>query len=447
MSAIAQILHQRGEMVSGSDINDNDATQRLRAAGIRVSQGHDAGNIEGADVVIYTVAVPKDNPEIAEARRRGIPLIERAAMLGRIIEPYQRRVAIAGTHGKTTTTSMVNAIFDHAQIDASVLVGGSVSALNGNARLGESSTIVVEACEAFESFLHLHPSVAVVTNIDAEHLDYYGSIENIEDSFRQFISQVDPDGCVAASADDPRVRSVVKDCGRRVVWFGLSSGADILAQDVDVSTPQASYTLVLDGSEIGRITLRVPGRHNVLDSLAAVAAALQLGVPFEDIQGGLSHFKGVHRRFEILGDGDIMVVDDYAHHPTEVEATLTSARTAYHDRRLVVVFQPHLYSRTRTFAREFARALAHAHRVVVTDIFASRERPPEQSVEWVSSQAIVDLMDETGFADVEYYPDKDNVANDLFDTLKSGDLVLVMGAGDIRMVGEQLARMLRERSL
>ena len=442
MSAIAHILHGRGESVSGSDRQENDATRRLRGAGVTVSIGHSALNVNGADVVVYTAAIPKDNPEILEARSRGIPTLERPAMLGRLMEPYQHRIAVSGTHGKTTTTSMMNMILDRAGLDASALIGGDLKSLGGNARLGGSSIILTEACEAFESFLHLHPSIAVITNIDADHLDYYGTIENIEDSFRQFVSQVDEDGCVVACWDDPRVRKVLDGCGRRIVRFGLEGDIDVLGADVDTSSPEPSYTLVHNGVALGRVHVGVPGLQNVIDSLAAAAASFELGVEFDAIADALRDFRGAGRRFEVLfDDGKVMVVDDYAHHPSEIRATLTAARAAY-DKRIIAVFQPHLYSRTKLFQKEFAEALALADEVVVAPIYAAREQP----MEGVCATNIVDLMRKNGSANVRYVSDKDVLSGELSGTLKSGDMVLVLGAGDIRMVGEQLAGTLAGRT-
>jgi len=442
MSAIAHILHGRGEVVSGSDRQENDATRRLRAAGVTVSIGHSAENINGADVVVYTAAVPKDNPEMAEARQRGVPLLERPAMLGRLMEPYEHRIAVSGTHGKTTTTSMINMILDRAGLDASALIGGDLKSLGGNARLGFGSIILTEACEAFESFLHLHPSVAVITNIDADHLDYYGTIENIEDSFRQFVSQVDTDGCVVACWDDPRVRKVMSDCGRRLVRFGLSEGCDVCALDVDVSTPEPSYTLVRGGTVIGDVHVGVPGMQNVTDSLAAAAVAFEMGVSFDAISAALYDFKGAGRRFEILfNDGEVMVVDDYAHHPAEIKATLSGTRAAY-NKRIIAVFQPHLYSRTKLFTDDFASALSIADEVIVTAIYAAREQP----MEGVSAENIVDKMKANGFENVRYAPDKNVLPDELAGRIHGGDMVLVLGAGDVRMVSERLAAILSGRA-
>lgn len=438
MSAIAYILHGRGDVVTGSDRQENDATRRLAAAGVRVSLGHSALNVNGADVVVYTPAIPKDNPEIMEARSRGIPLLERPAMLGKLLEPYEHRIAVSGTHGKTTTTSMINMILDRAGLDASALIGGDLKSLGGNARLGGGSIILTEACEAFESFLHLHPSIAVITNIDADHLDYYKTIENIEDSFRQFVSQVDEDGCVVACWDDVRVRKVLDGCGRRIVTFGLEGELEVLGTDVDVHSPEPTYTLVHKGKALGEVRIGVPGMHNVVDSLAAAAVAFEMGVGYDAIAEALQDFHGAGRRFEILfDDGKTMVVDDYAHHPSEIKATLSAARGAY-NKRITAVFQPHLYSRTKIFQADFADALALADEVIIAPIYAAREQP----MEGVSSETLVSLMKKNGFGNVRFAQEKDSIARDLAGSIGEGDLVLVLGAGDIRQVTEELAAML-----
>lgn len=440
MSAIAQILHDRGESVTGSDREENDAVRRLRAAGVKVTIGHGAQNIDSAQVVVYSAAVQNDNPELVEARNRGIETIERPEMLGRIMEPYKQRVAISGTHGKTTTTSMLSVILDRAGRDATTLIGGDVKLLGGNARLGSGQTIITEACEAFASFLHLHPSITAITNIDADHLDFYGTIERVEDSFRQFVSQVDTDGCVIACADDPRVRKVLKGCGRRVIWFGLKDSPDVLGCNLDVSKPHPTFTLTHNGQALGSIQLQVPGKHNVMNALAAAAVAFELGVGYEAIHNGLADFQGAGRRFEILFEDDgIIVVDDYAHHPVELKATLTSAKS--YGKRVLAIFQPHLYSRTQIFADDFADALAQADEVIVSAIYAAREKP----IEGVSAQMIVDKVKAKGFGNIRYIADKATIAAEVVSGLKEGDMVMVIGAGDIREVGDELALMLRER--
>ena len=442
MSAIAQILHERGDVVTGSDRQENDAVRRLRAMGIKISLGHCANSVDGADAVVYSAAIPQDNPEMQEARRRGISLIERPAMLGRLMEPFPKRVAVSGTHGKTTTTAMICAILDQAEMDATVLIGGDLGSLGGNARLGRSSVVVTEACEAFGSFLHLHPSMAVITNIDADHLDYYKSIEQIENAFRQFVSQVDSGGSVIAYRGDTRIRHVLEDCGRRMSWFGTTADCDIFAEDIDIFGPNAAYTLVRDGERFGRVTLGVPGMQNVMDSLAAAEVAFQLGVESPDIRAALREFRGAGRRWEVLyDDGQVLVVDDYAHHPAEIAATLSAARAAYAGRRLIAAFQPHTYTRTQAFVKEFAQALEIADEVIVTSIYAAREQP----IAGVSAEAIVECMRMNGCVSAAYMPDKSTIAAEIRARVKAGDLVLIMGAGDIRMVGEELASMLSER--
>ena len=441
MSAIAQVLHSRGDTVSGSDRQESDVTTRLRAAGMKISIGHTAENVDGADVVVYTAAIPKDNPEITAARRLGIPVLERPAMLGRIMEPYKHRIAVSGTHGKTTTTSMIDLVLNRGGLDASALIGGDMKSLGGNTRLGNGSIIITEACEAFESFLHLYPSIAVITNIDADHLDYYRTIDHVEESFAQFIDQVDRDGCVVACSDDPRVKKVLERCGRKVVWFGLSGSPDLRADDIDVSTPEPTYTLVHAGKPLGQIRLGVPGKHNITDSLAAAAVAFELGVEFKDIQSAMRDFRGADRRFEVLyDDNDIMVVDDYAHHPAEIEATLCTARAAY-GKRIIAVFQPHLYSRTRFLLQDFADALAIADQVIVCPIYAAREQP----IDGVSAESIVERMKQQGFTDVRHASSKDSLAPELAAQVAPGDMVMIIGAGDIRTVGEDLAAALRAR--
>lgn len=442
MSAIAQILHDRGESVSGSDRQENDVTRRLQAAGVKVCIGHSAANVNGADVVIYSAAISRDNPEMMAARAKGLEILERPEMLGRLMEPYQHRIAVSGTHGKTTTTSMIDVILDRAGLDASALIGGDLSSIGGNARLGGGSIILTEACEAFESFLHLHPSIAVITNIDADHMEYYGTIERIEDSFRQFISQVDEDGCVIACWDDERVRKVMGDCGCRAVSYGLHETAEVRAVSVDISSPQPSYDLVVRGERLGLVRLGAPGEHNVVNSLGAAAAALEMGVGFEDVRDGLAAFRGAARRFDVLySGGGAMVVDDYAHHPAEIRATLKGARAAY-GKRVIAVFQPHLFSRTKIFMDDFADALKLADEVIVTAIYASREKP----MDGVTAEGIVDRMRQSGYTSVRYVPDKDAIFTDLARQVGDGDVVIVLGAGDIRTVGEGLADMLSRRS-
>jgi len=447
MSAIALMLHDAGHLVTGSDRQESDTVRRLRDAGIEVVVGHDARNVDSADVVVYTAAIAQDNPEMVEARSREIPLIERPEMLGKLMESYEHRIAVSGAHGKTTTVAMVSAILENAGLDPTTLFGTD----RDNLRRGGRSVIVTEACEAFGSFLHLRPSIAVVLNIDADHLDHYGTIERIESAFREFASRVDRDGCVIACADDARVRRVLPpllsgegrgEIRRRVVWFGTGEGADYRAADVDVSSPQAEYTLLRKREVLGRVKLGVPGEQNVIDSLAAAAVAFEMGVGFDAVRDALREFRGAARRFEVLRDGDVTVVDDYAHHPAEIEATIKSARAAY-DKRIIAVFQPHLYSRTKLLLDGFARALSLADEVIVTPIYAAREEP----IEGVTGESIVTRMREMGHCAARYAPDTDALSSELAELAKHGDMVLILGAGDIRAVGERLAAALQRRGM
>lgn len=431
MSAIARVMHHRGVHVSGSDQKRSVTTDKLAEEGIAVTIGHEASNVNDATLVVYSAAVPLDNPELEIARRQGIEVISRAEMLGRLMDPYKNRVAITGTHGKTTTTSMAGVVLAEAGLDPTVLIGGDLASLGGNTRVGSNSLFVAEACEAFDSFLNLRPSVAVITNIDADHLDFHGTLEKIIKSFEQFVHQVDKDGCVIACVDDANVRRVLQGLDRRIVGYSVDGDGDIRAANISVDSPYASYDLVRNGETIGRVTLGVPGAQNIANSLAAAAIGFEYGASFEAVRDALANFTGTGRRFETLGVvNDIMVVDDYAHHPREIQATLSAARSGW-KRRIIAVFQPHLYSRTRIFAQEFAESLSLADIVVVTDIYAAREKP----IEGVTAALVFDAIQGT---EVHYVPDKSEIVGMLTPVVRPGDMVICLGAGDIRTVGEDL---------
>jgi len=436
MSAIARVMHYRGESVSGSDQKSSVTTDSLIAEGINVAIGHDAANVRGASLVVYSAAIPEDNPERVEARNLGIPVISRAEMLGRLMKPYRHRIAVTGTHGKTTTTSMVNMVLSQTNLDPTVLIGGDLTSLGGNTRVGGEELFVTEACEAFNSFLNLYPSIAVITNIDADHLDYHGTFENIIKSFKEFIDHVDQGGCVIACVDDPNVRGILKQTGRRIIGYSCNGEGDIRAEDISVDSPEASYELVRNGIRLGRVTLGVPGMQNIANSLAAVAVGFELGVSFDAIRDGLAMFKGTGRRFEYIDNvDDILIIDDYAHHPREIEATLAAARQGW-SRRIVAVFQPHLYSRTKFFAKEFAESLSAADVVVVTGIYAAREKP----IEGVTAELISEKMDG---GKAHLIPDKSDIVDFLVKEVRPGDMVITLGAGDIRSVAEDLDRKLK----
>ena len=441
MSGMARVLARQGVSVSGSDLRESATLESLRReGGIRAVAGHEARHLNGATLVVASAAVKKDNPELAAARDRGIPVISRAEMLGRLMARHPRSVAVSGTHGKTTTTGMAALILEAGGLDPTVLIGGDLPVYGGNARLGAGDVFLAEACEAYDSFLDLNPQVAAVTNIEADHLDYYGDLANVLRSFRRFLSQVS--GTAILCGDDGNCRTLAEDLAASVkapdvVTFGLGGGAALRADDLDADGPNPAYTAVWRGERLGRVTLGVPGTHNVLNSLAAAAAGLTLGVPFARVAEGLAAFAGTGRRFERLGEtrAGALVVDDYAHHPTEIRATLAAARRAHPGRRIVAVFQPHLPSRTRDFKTEFAESFADADQVLLTDIFLARE-PPLEGVTGAGLAALT--ADRRGADHVRYVADKTALPARLAEAVRPGDLVLTLGAGDIRAAGEGL---------
>ncbi len=437
MSGLAIVMAGMGYHISGSDLKIAPVKERLSSLGITLFEGHDARNIGNADLVVASAAIPPDNPEIITAHEKGIPVLSRAQMLGRLMSGTFG-IAVSGTHGKTTTTSMLALVLERGKLDPTILIGGDLDALRGNARLGNSRYFLTEACEAYDSFLELHPAVAVITNIEAEHLDHYKSLDGIMAAFKQFLSQIQPGGFAVLCTDCPNVRSLIPQVKVRVVTYGLDSQADYAAADVEDS-PQPSFKILHKGTELGSVTLRVPGKHNVANALATAAVASELRIDFDIIKKALEDFKGAERRFEILGcAAGITIVDDYAHHPTEIKATLAAARTLR--RRIVAVFQPHLYSRTQQFASEFAESLSEADQVIITEVYPAREKP----IPGVTAAQIASLIRARNpEKPVKFIADKMLIAENLIPELQSGDLVLFMGAGDIRIAGEALLALLQ----
>lgn len=439
MSGLARVLARQGVSVTGSDVRESPTLAALRLeSGIRATAGHAAANLNGATLVVMSAAVKKDNPEVVAARETGIPIISRAAMLGRLMAQYPDSVAITGTHGKTTTTGMTAMVLEAGVLDPTVLIGGDLPAYGGNARLGSSPVFLAEACEAYDSFLDLTPKIAVVTNIEADHLDYYGDFTNVLRSFRKFLSQVS--GTAIVSGNDPNILALLAElrgaqATPAILTYAVDADADLLAAEIDIDSESPSYTAVWHGTPLGRVQLQVPGLHTVSNSLAAVAVGLTLGIPFDKIAAGLAAFTGTGRRFERIGTTatGVLIVDDYAHHPTEIKATLAAARRAYGSRRIVAVFQPHLPSRTRDFKTEFAESFAAADHVVLTDIFLAREQP----IEGVTGAGLAALTANRRGADhVTYVADKSALPARLSEIVRPGDLVLTLGAGDIRSAGE-----------
>ncbi|HVH13508.1 MAG TPA: UDP-N-acetylmuramate--L-alanine ligase [Longimicrobium sp.] len=441
MSPLAEMALLAGVRVTGCDASPGPATQYLEERGATVWQGHDPAHVAGCAALVMTAAVPADHPEVTAARHAGIPVLKRAEALGVLVN-HGTVVGIAGTHGKTTTTTLTTAVLAAAGMDPTGFVGARVPAWGGNLRHGGDRLFVVEADEYDRSFHQLRPTVAVVTTLEADHLDIYGSLDAIEEAFRIFVDAVPADGLVAGCADDhgaARLLNRLQGGPERIVTYGLCAGAMLRAEDVRPAGSGTTFTVRERGTVLGTARLSAPGLHNVRNALAAVAVARHLGAEWGSIQQGLASYGGVHRRFEHIGEAEgVLVVDDYAHHPTEIQATLAAARAGYADRRIVAVFQPHLYTRTRDFAREFGEALAAADVVFLTGIYAARERP----IEGVSGEMILAHIRAAG-ADVRYVPERADVVDAVAAELRPGDLCLTMGAGNLDIAAQELVAHLR----
>ncbi len=431
MCGLAELLHAEGLEVSGCDLAATETTARLAAQGIAVSLGHDEAHVHDADVVVVSSAVAA-NPEIDAARRRGIPVIRRAEMLGEVSR-FKRTIAVAGTHGKTTTTSLAGFILTRAELDPTVIVGGRVNFLGAHARLGAGELLVCEADEFDRSFLTLHPELAVLTTVEAEHLDTYGTVEAMEDAFVTFATSVPFYGATVACLDDPGVRRLLPRLSRRVVTYGTTPQADVHARSVELLASGSRCRVVARGEELGELVVPLPGRHVLANALAATAVALEVEVGFDTVAAAVAAFSGVARRFEKKGERDgVVVIDDYAHHPTEVVATLQAARQAFPSSRIVLAFQPHLYSRTRALAAAFGEALLGADVALVLPIYAARER----LVEGVSSALVTDAASRCGHRHVVDCASFAQALTALDELTRPGDLVLTMGAGNVNELGE-----------
>jgi UDP-N-acetylmuramate--alanine ligase len=431
MSGIAEVLVNLGYHVSGSDLASSDATRRLKRLGAKIFRGHKADHVAMADVLVVSSAVKPENPEIVEARRRKIPVIPRAEMLAEIMR-MKYGVAVAGAHGKTSTTAMIAIVLTAGGLDPTVVIGGRVKALRSGAKLGGGEFMVAEADESDGSFLKMKPTIAVVTNIDREHLDHYRDLGEIQDAFVQFLARVPFYGAAVVCLDEPNLRAILPRVDRKVVTYGLSSDADLVATGVVFDGFRSSYVARWRGEKLGPIRLAVPGRHSIYNSLAAVAAGLELDIPFGKIAKALARFQAVDRRFQRKGEAfGATVVDDYGHHPTEILATLAAAREGF-GARTVVAFQPHRYSRTRALLEEFGRAFVQADRVIVTSVYAAGEAPLAD----VDGAAVADALVRHGHPAVSYEPRLDRIPNRLKQLVLPGDLVITLGAGDIWKVGE-----------
>jgi UDP-N-acetylmuramate--alanine ligase len=442
MCGLAELLHSQGYRVTGSDLREGPTVARLRALGVPVEIGHAASQVGGADVLVYSSAVRRTNPELLEAERRKIPVIPRAEMLAEVMR-LKDGIAVAGTHGKTTTTSLVAHVLHAAGLDPTAVIGGRVLGTGGDptgARLGRGDLLVAEADESDGSFLRLAPVIAVVTNIDPEHLDHYGRYEAIQDAFVAFANRVPFWGVAVLCLDHPGVQAVLPRMTRRTTTYGFASQADLSGGEVEVSAAGSLFTVRRRGETLGRVRLRLPGRHNVQNALATLAVALELDVPFELAAEALAGFVGIERRFETRGEArGVRVVDDYGHHPAEIRATLAAAR-AVHAGRVVVVFQPHRYTRTRDLFDDFATAFNDADRVVVTETYAAGE----DKIPGVEAARLAEAIRAHGHRDVRYLPELDEVARRLPRELAAGDLVITLGAGSISGLGPRLLAALAE---
>ena len=431
MSGIAEVLLNLGYSVTGSDLVAGEPVKRLRKLGARVWIGHNARHVAGADVIVTSSAVAPDNIEVLEARSRDVSIIPRAEMLAELMR-MKYGVAVAGSHGKTTTTSMIAAVLDGCGLDPTIIVGGRVGSLHTHARLGKGELMVAEADESDGSFLKLNPTLAIVTNIDREHLDHYKDLAEIKDAFVAFLNRVPFYGAGFLCLDDPGVQDILPRLERRRITYGFSREADFSAVEPRLDGFTGTYVAKRGARTLGRVRLAVPGRHNILNSLAAVAVGIELDQPFSRISKALASFTGVDRRFQLRGEaGRIMVIDDYGHHPAEIVATLSAAKDGL-KRRLIVVFQPHRYSRTHALAAEFHSAFGRADSVVVTDIYPAGERP----IPGVTGEALAAAIAGQGHPEVIYEPDMENIPRILQRLAMAGDVVLTLGAGSIWKVGE-----------
>lgn len=435
MSGLAELFLRQGVVVTGCDLHP-EAAGDLARLGVTVAGEHDPGHVEAARAVVVSSALPRSHPELERARELGIPVIRRAEALAEAVSGG-RVVGVAGTHGKTTTTVMTTLALRGGGVHTTGIVGGRVAAWGGNMSYDEGELFVVESDEYDRSFLALSPSIAVVTNVEADHLDIYRDLDDIRDAFAAFMQGA---GGVVYSADDAGARSLRMPQGAELLGYGLDAAdARLRAMDLRVDGPGTRFTAVLDGEAVAEVVLRVPGRHNVLNALAALGAGSQLALPAEGLARGLAQFEGVERRFQHLGDaGGVTVVDDYAHHPTEIAATLSAARARFDGRRLVVAFQPHLYTRTRDFAEAFGQSLADADLVFLTQIYPSREHP----IEGVTAGLVADALRASG-GEVAWLGERGTLADALAATVRPGDVVLTLGAGDITRTGPELLRLLR----
>jgi UDP-N-acetylmuramate--alanine ligase len=437
MSGIAEVLLNLGYHISGSDIKETEVTRRLRSLGCEISYGHRRENLREADVVVISSAVRQNNPEVEAAEQRLIPVIPRAEMLAELMR-MKIGIAIAGTHGKTTTTSLISTVLAAGGLDPTVVIGGRLNSIGSNARLGQGEFLVAEADESDGSFLKLMPTIAVVTNIDPEHLDFYKGIEEIKETFLCFLEKIPFFGLAVLCLDHPNIQSLLPRLKKRFTTYGLTTQADFQAKEIAFDGLSTSFDVVHQRQGIGRLSLRMPGLHNVYNALATLATAFELDIPFQVVQETLRDFSGIQRRFQIKGERKgVLIVDDYGHHPVEIMATLKAARTGW-GKRIIAVFQPHRYTRTQALFKDFLTAFYDADVLILTDIYPAGE----DRIEGVESRALFEGLREYGHKDVTYLANKGEIVEHLLRIIAPGDLVITLGAGDIWQVSEELVKQL-----
>jgi len=441
MSGLASILLDSGHKISGSDITPSKITKRLADKGATIFKGHNENNVERADLVVVSSAIPESNSEIKSARDRKITIIKRAEMLAKLMN-NKYGIAIAGTHGKSTTASMVSLLLEKSGFNPTVVVGGELNNFKNNAKLGKGNHIVVEADESDGSFLELNPQMAIVTNIEDDHLDHYENMENILKDFRKFIDKVPDNGRVILCKDCDNIKGLVEQCGRSHVSYGIFNEADLMAKDVELDKLNSKSKIYRQGKKIGELYLKVAGYHNILNALAAITVALELGISFREIAKTLSDFRGVHRRMEVVAstDDNILIIDDYAHHPTEIKVTLSALKSSWQNRRIIAIFQPHRFSRTKILAEKFGKAFFDADCVIIDDIYSANESP----ISGISGETIFEEIKKTNHGQIKYLPSKDNILSYLCEIIQPGDIIITMGAGDIWTVAQELAKRLKK---
>lgn len=432
MSGIAEVLINLGFKVTGSDVRRTDITERLESLGAIIFQGHNEENIIDSDVVVVSSAVRPDNPEVKKARELFIPVIQRAEMLAELMR-MKYSVAVAGAHGKTTTTSLVSSILGQAGLDPTCVIGGRLNSLGSNAKLGDSKFLVAEADESDGTFLLLYPTIAVATNIDLEHLDFYKDMNEIKAAFLAFLNKVPFYGVNIICIDNANIQGLIPMLKRRYMTYGLSKQADLRADNISYEGFLTRFRVIYKGYDLGEITLTLPGIHNVVNALAACGVAIELDIPFSTMQEALKNFSGIHRRLEIKWDGDVKLIDDYGHHPTEIKATLSAIRRMWKD-RIIVAFQPHRYTRTQALMEQFATSFNEADILILTEIYAASEDP----IEGITGSNLAETIRASGHKNVIFAPSKDDVIEKILENAKAGDVVVTLGAGDLYKIDERL---------